>query len=45
MARDYHVTSVPRFMIIGRDGTVFSYAAPAPTHPELKQMILQAVGQ
>ena len=45
MARDYHVTSVPRFMIIGRDGTVFSYAAPAPTHPELKQMILQALGQ
>lgn len=45
MARDYHVTSVPRFMIISRDGTVFSYAAPAPTHPELKQMILQALDQ
>lgn len=45
MARDYHVSSVPRFMIISRDGTVFSYAAPAPTHPELKQMILQALGQ
>lgn len=43
MARDYHVTSVPRFMIISRDGKVFSYAAPAPTHPELKQMILKAL--
>lgn len=43
MARDYHVTSVPRFMIIGKDGTVFSYAAPAPTHSELKQMILKAL--
>ena len=42
-AKDYRVTSVPRFMIIDRRGRVYSYAAPAPKYPQLKQMILQAL--
>jgi thiol-disulfide isomerase/thioredoxin len=40
-AKDYHVTGVPRFLIISPDGKVVSFAAPAPTHPELKEMIEQ----
>lgn len=43
-AKEYRVTSVPRFMIIDRQGKVFSYAAPAPKYPQLKQLILQALG-
>ncbi|MCI6549799.1 MAG: TlpA family protein disulfide reductase [Prevotella sp.] len=43
-AKDYHVTGVPRFLIIGPDGKVISYAAPAPIHPELKQMIMDQLG-
>lgn len=42
-APDYHVTGVPRFMIIDREGRMVSFAAPAPTHPELKEMILNAL--
>ena len=42
-AKDYKVTSVPRFMIIDRQGKVFSYAAPAPKYPQLKQLILKAL--
>ena len=42
-AKDYRVTSIPRFMIIDRHGKVFSYAAPAPKYPQLKQLILQAL--
>lgn len=42
-AKDYRVSSVPRFMIIDRQGKVFSYAAPAPKYPQLKQLILQAL--
>ncbi|MBR1463309.1 MAG: TlpA family protein disulfide reductase [Prevotella sp.] len=43
-AKDYRVSSVPRFMIIDRQGKVFSYAAPSPKYPQLKQLILQALG-
>ena len=42
-AVDYHVTGVPRFMIIDREGRMVSFAAPAPTHPELKEMILKTL--
>ena len=42
-AEDYHITGVPRFMIIDREGKVYSFAAPAPKYPQLKQMILQAL--
>jgi len=42
-AKEYRVTSVPRFMIIDRHGRVFSYAAPAPKYPQLKQLILKAL--
>lgn len=42
-AKDYRVSSVPRFIIIDRHGKVFSYAAPAPKYPQLKQLILQAL--
>lgn len=42
-AADYRVTGVPRFMIIDREGKVYSFAAPSPKYPQLKQMILQAL--
>lgn len=42
-AEDYRITGVPRFMIIDREGKVYSYAAPSPKYPQLKQMILQAL--
>jgi len=42
-AVDYHVTGVPRFMLIDREGRVLSFAAPAPNKPELKAMILEAL--
>ena len=44
-AKDYRVTGVPRFLIIGPDGNVISYSAPAPTHPELKQMIVEQLAK
>lgn len=42
-AKDYQVTGVPRFMIIDREGKVWSFNAPSPKYPQLKQMILQAL--
>ena len=42
-AEDFKVTNVPRFIIIDRQGRVYSYAAPAPKYPQLKVMILQAL--
>ncbi len=44
-AKDYRVTSVPRFMIIDRQRKVFSYAAPAPKYPRLKELIIQALAE
>jgi len=38
-ARDYHITGVPRFMIIDRQGRVASYAAPSPKYAALKTLI------
>lgn len=42
-AKDYHVTGVPRFLIIDREGRVVSYAAPAPKYALLRQMIRQTL--
>lgn len=42
-SKDYRVTGVPRFMIIDREGKVFSFAAPSPKYPQLKEMILKAL--
>ncbi len=44
-AKQYRVTGVPRFLIISPDGKAISYSAPAPTHPELKQMILSELAK
>ena len=44
-AADYHVTGVPRFMIVDSEGRMVSFAAPAPKYPELKAMILKTLGR
>ena len=44
-AIDYHVTGVPRFMIVDSEGRMVSFAAPAPKYPELKAMILKTLGR
>ena len=38
-AHDYHITGVPRFMVIDRQGRVVSYAAPSPKYAALKTLI------
>ena len=39
-AKDYNVSSVPRFIVIDRNGNIASYSAPAPNTPRLKQLVV-----
>ena len=39
-AKDYKVSSVPRFIVIDRNGNIASYSAPAPNTPRLKQLVV-----
>ena len=42
-ANDYRITSVPRFIVISREGKVASFAAPAPNTPQLKRLIMSLI--
>ena len=42
--KDYHITGVPRYMVIDREGKIVSLVAPNPANPKLKELILKTLG-
>lgn len=39
ITKDYAITTIPRFMVIAKDGTMVSADAPRPSDPKLTQMV------
>jgi hypothetical protein len=42
--KDYHISGVPRYMVIDREGKVVSLVAPNPATEALKELILKTIG-
>lgn len=45
VAKDYNITAIPRYMLIGKDGKIISDNAPRPADPEIQQMITKALSE
>jgi thiol-disulfide isomerase/thioredoxin len=42
--KDYHISGVPRYMVIDREGKVVSLVAPNPATEALKELVLKTIG-
>lgn len=41
ITNDYKINGIPRFMIINKDGTIYTADAPRPSDPALKKILLK----
>jgi len=39
LAKDYYISSIPRFILIGKSGEVISFDAPRPSSDEIRELI------
>ncbi|PTX44588.1 thiol-disulfide isomerase/thioredoxin [Christiangramia gaetbulicola] len=44
LMKDYAVTSIPRYVLVDRDGNIWNHIAPRPTDPELKEQLNKLLG-
>lgn len=41
ITKDYGISGIPRFIVVGKDGKLVAHQAPVPSDPDLKQMLLE----
>ena len=43
IVKDYSVKSIPRFIVVGKDGNIVAWDAPHPSNPALARLLLKTV--